>query len=47
VSAVTGNTIWDAGAQALATALETNRTLKTLDLVRACSIAADGLIIWF
>jgi hypothetical protein len=35
VSAVIGNQIGDAGAQALAKALESNRTLTALNLQRA------------
>jgi hypothetical protein len=40
VSAVTGNQIGDAGAQALAEALESNHTLVTLVLWSACFTAA-------
>jgi hypothetical protein len=38
--AVTGNNFGDVGAQALAKALECNRTLTTLDLGGACFTAA-------
>jgi hypothetical protein len=46
MSAVTGNQIGDAGAQALGKALESNRTLTTLILYGARPTALVVVSVW-
>jgi hypothetical protein len=45
-SAVTANKIGDVGAQALAKALESSRTLSTLNLSRASLTAVVVVSVW-